>query len=536
MAAETEAGSRLAVGRAPTPRAAARSGAGLGLRTYLTGSGVWPLAVALSVVAVLLPVALTEFAVADDAAMLWMAVSGESTAQFGDSVIAQNAVGGRPLAGLLVQVVFHVAGTIDHLRYVRALSVASVALFALLLHWNLMRAGLDRVVAVLIAVLVCSMPGFLVFASWGVLIAAPLAAIAAGVASMVTVRGVDRGIGLRSWEYPTAAGLVLAGTWLYQPPAMFYWVFLAIAIVGALDDPVRAWRLAWTHLLVGAVGLAVSFASVKAFVWYFGSDTPGATRSGLSHDVPGRLRWFGEEPLYHALNLFDLTPTQWEAAIVVAVAAAGMLLWLFTSVRRPWLYAGIAIALVPLSHLPNLVVTDPWSPLRTQTALAGLLALYLSLGAIGLWLVADRATGLRLNEDERRLWRILPRGVAVAVVAVSCVVGTSNVSNLNARPLNTELRMLRGQVRGLAPETPRLTFVFTDWYGGMTDFVAYDELGLPFGARPWAPGPMIDLLLDEEGRLTSGYRGPDIDYYMSGSTRFPPGQPVIDLRGIRALR
>lgn len=81
----------------------------------------------------------------------------------------------------------------------------------------------------------------------------------------------------------------------------------------------------------------------------------------------------------------------------------------------------------------------------------------------------------------------------------------------------------------------RVSVVFTEWYGGMVDPV-YDELGLPFSARPWAPGPAVQLILREEGRLTSTYRGPAIDYYRAGTTRFPAGQPVLDLRQTRRLR
>src|SRR5438094_5213151 len=96
--------------------------------------------------------------------------------------------------------------------------------------------------------------------------------------------------------------------------------------------------------------------------------------------------------------------------------------------------------------------------------------------------------------------------------------------------------MLRSQVAALPDGVPRVVFVQTDWHGGMTNEVVYDEFGLPSSVRQWTLEPALDLILRDEGRLTLKGPRPTVDIYQSGSTTFPKGEPVIDLRGLARLR
>jgi hypothetical protein len=70
----------------------------------------------------------------------------------------------------------------------------------------------------------------------------------------------------------------------------------------------------------------------------------------------------------------------------------------------------------------------------------------------------------------------------------------------------------------------------------LTDLVAYDEFGLPSSVRQWTLEPAVDLILRDEGRLTFDGPRPAVDIYQSGTTSFPRGEPVIDLRGLAELR
>jgi hypothetical protein len=218
-----------------------------------------------------------------------------------------------------------------------------------------------------------------------------------------------------------------------------------------------------------------------------------------------------------------------------------MLVWLLARARKPLLYAGMGLALVPLSYLPGLVGTESWAAYRTQVTIGSLIALYVAFGAVGLWLVARDWLRRRLDTGALRRTDGVALAAFVAFVALSVGGAAWNVTTLMVAPQISELRLLRNQVTALPAGISRVAFVETDWYGGPTGQVLYDEFGLPSTAqrgvvRPWAPESMVDLVLREEGRL--GPTGPPtVDFLPPTTTSYPRDEPVIDLRAeLRNLR
>jgi hypothetical protein len=505
----------------------------LSLREYLSRSHSRLLAIALTIFGVFLPTVIVPYAFSDDYSILWMADTGEPSAQFGKNVLDANAIGGRPFAGLLVSGFFSAAGTIDNLRFVRLFAIVGIVALALLLHWALVRSRINPTVAALIAVLVCTLPAFQVYGSWAVLFFSPLAALLAGGASLFAVAAVDGPRDLFPDRLVGATGLLLAALLIYQPPAMFFWVFFAIALVGAVNDSGRALRLVRTHFGVAGVALALAYLELKLTVHFMGANTIGAARSSITTDVVGKARWFFEQPLYRSLNLFDLTPSRWFAGLVATVAAGGILLWLLRRAARPLVYVVVGLILIPLSYLPNLVVEDTWPPFRTQVALSSLIALYACLGVLGIWLTLRGWLQPRLSGRALIVAGRLALAGAAAFVGASAFFAAKNMTTLIAEPQMTELRLLRNQISALPPGVPRVAFVETDYYGGMTNLVVYDEFGLASSVRPWALEPAVDLILREEGRLVPR---PAIDIYTPATATFPKNEPVLDLRGLRQLR
>jgi hypothetical protein len=502
------------------------------IRSYFSTYRATALVVAGTTFGMFLSAVIVPYAFSDDYSILWMAVSHQPSAQFGKTVLSANADGGRPFAGLLSTWFFSAAGTIENLRFVRLFAVVTIAAFALLLHWTLVRSGVKAIPAALIAVFVCSMPAFQVYASWTVLFCNPLAALLAAGASLLTVAAVDGPAHLVADRLVGGVAMLVAALLIYQPPAMFFWVFLAVAIVGARHEPERAFRLARAHFVVGGAALALGFLVAKLAFHLSGL----GGRSPVTHDVVGKAHSFFHNALFQSLNLFDLTPSRWFAMLVALIAAGGMLLWLLTRASDWLLYVLIGLALVPLADLPNLAVQDNWAPFRTQGPLSSLIALYVCLGALGLWLAFRAWLRPRVAPGTLKATELVALGVSVAFVGASVVLAASNVTTLIVEPQMTELRLLRSQVAGVRTDAPRIAFVETDWHGGMTNIVGYDEFGLPSSARPWALEPAVDLVLREEGRWTPNQSLPAIDAFVPYATIFPKNEPLIDLRGLVRLR
>ena len=503
----------------------------LSLRACLTSSGAIPLAIALAVFGMFLSVLVEPYAFADDHSILWMADTGIPSPQFGKNILDAAASEGRPFVGLFDQLFFSAAGTVDNLRFVRMIGVIGIAALALLLFWALARSGIRRTPAALMAVLVSSLPAFQVFGSWAVLSSSPYAAFLGGGASMLATAAIDAPRDLVKDRTLGATAMLIGALLTYQPGAMFFWVFLAVALVGAVDDSERAWRLVRLHFAVGGVALALWYLILKASIHLIGKDANGGNRSTLTHDLVGKARWFLGQPLYRSLNLFDLTPSLWFAALVAAVAAGGILLWLVRRGARPVLYIVVGLILIPLCYLPNLAVRDNWAPYRTQVSISSLIALYLCFGAIALWLSVRDWLRRRVSRNALAAGELLALACSAAFVAVSVFFAAKNVTTLIVEPHVTEQRLLRSQVAALPAGVQRIAFVETSWYLGLTTQVVYDEFGLATSVRPWALEPSVDLILREEGRLPPHQPGPIVDVYAPETSTLPSDEPVIDLRG-----
>jgi hypothetical protein len=477
-------------------------------------------------------VVIVPYAFEDDYTDLWMVVSGQPNAYFGKSVLHLNAVEGHPFSGLLVTAFFRAAGTIESLRFVRLFAVVSIAALAVLFHWALVRAKVKPIVAALIAVFVFSLPAYQVYASWAVASSYPLGALLAGGASLVAVGAIDGPPNLTLYRLLGATGLLIAALLIYQPSAMVFWVFFAVALVGAAQESRRSVRLTQAHFGVGIAALALSYLELKLSVSMLGKTAPGATRTTLTHDVVGKAHWFVHEPLYQSLNLFDLTPTRWFAVLVAIVAAGGIVLWLIRHGTRPWLYIGIGITLIPLTYLPNLVVAENFASFRTRPGIEALLALYFCLGALGIWLAVRGWLEPRVSHGVLLASERLAVAAALLFVATSVVAATKNVATLFVLPHITEQRILRSQVAALPTGAQRIAFVVTPYRGGTTNLVLYDEFGDPSSNAQWTLEPSVDLYLREEGRL---FEPPLVDVVQPYSTA-PKNEPVIDLRGLALLR
>jgi hypothetical protein len=506
------------------------------LRAYLSGSRAILLVIAVTVFGIYLPTVIVSYAFSDDYPILSIANGLGSSPWFGKSIVDTVATSGRPFAGLLDDFFFSAAGTIDNLRFVRLVAIVGIVALAFLLHWALVRSRIKPTFAALIAVLVCSMPAFQVYASWAVLFTVPYAAILGGGASLLTVAAIDAPKHLVVDRIVGATGMLIAALLLYQPGAMFFWVFLAVALVGAAHESGRAWRLIRMHLGVAAVALALTLVVVKLVVHLVGNATPNVARTSLTHDVLGKVRWFFHGPLYGSLNLYNLTPSAWFAALSALVAFGGMLLLLRHQRVGSLLYPAVAAVLIPLSFLPNLVVAENSPTYRVQVALTSVFALYVCLGALGIWLTVRDWLRTRISSRAAIATERFAVAISVAAVAASAFAAGNHVTTLFVVPQSTELRMIRSQVAALPDDVQRLTFVQTGNDQGMTQFISVDEFGVPSSARPWSLEPSVLLILREQGRLTPNGPRPIVDTLPPWTRTLPQNEPVVDVRGLASFR
>lgn len=464
-------------------------------RARVDGAAGW-LAVVVGVVGAFWPVATARYGFSDDYPMLWMATSGRGTAQFGSSILETNTSQGRPVGGVLQQMAFELAGSIDGLRFLRLASVVGVIGLALLLRWWLRSNGIHPWYASLVAVFVCVTPVFAVVTSWAVLVLCPFAAALAGAASVLTALTANREAGTSVGQRLLASLLVVLSFLIYPPAAMFFWVFFVVAVLGARLDRDRLRRVVVWHGAVAAASLAAG--AVVALV--AGRLVPTATgRMALVTDPVGKVAWFLTRPLYRSLSLYGIPYSEVCAVVALVLVGAAIVLVLARRSAMPAVAAVAGVAAIPLSFLPNLVVAENYSyGYRNGVALTSTVALLAALGALAL---ADlwRGAVCRAWPSADGIVRASIGVVAALAVLASVAAAHSRVVDFVTAPQTRELAIVRDAVRALPAATRSVDVVRVPWESGPKEWVS-DELGVPSTAMPWAADALVYLILGELGR------------------------------------
>jgi hypothetical protein len=244
------------------------------------------------------------------------------------------------------------------------------------------------------------------------------------------------------------------------------------------------------------------------------------------------VEWFLHQPVVNGLNFTNIQP---DPAVAIWFGVAILLgLWCyFDGNRRERIgKVVIALALIPLTYLPNLLVAENWASYRTTIALGALIVLYLVLAIQGF---VDPWKRQRAN-PRAKIWRI---AVAISLCTIALIFGlqaqktTSTefvmVSTEEARYLNQRLAIVR------ATHATTIYMVLSSWSDSPVPIVRYDEFGTLTSEQSWTPQPMVSTILEEDG-YSSAFSTTVIVVSPAAVAGLPKGSIVIDMRGIRHLQ
>ena len=435
------------------------------------------------------PVLLDDYGILDDYAILAAGPQG--------GPIGQMTANGRPFQALVTQLFLHGTTEIEDLRYARCAGVLGIAVLAWSVFRTLAQNGWSRFHSFCIAVVMCSALPFQVYAAWATTAPFPYAALASGLAFFLGERAfATRRRAMRWLPVAGAISALLAGLAIYQPAAMFFWVFVAIVLLKPEASPRE---MLHRFLWLTAIGLTGMLAG---FVLYELSPTLNpdfSARTGLVQDIPTKIVWFLAVSFPSALNFALPSPSWWlfqEAAADLSIrlyhtlssvlnaldvallpshpdvdvkashawfssAAPGTLsffhkimdvfiaygffavvfggLWLYfrdDGAIRPWKYV-VAISLLFLSAAPILSVAENSTSYRSMPGLVSMVVLY---------------TCFAFRGYTRRLPRLLSPARANAVVggvAILCILSaTHHVRAYFVAPQSQELALMRSQLAG----------------------------------------------------------------------------------------
>lgn len=386
-------------------------------------------------------------------------------------------LGGRPLLALVTSLYFPYVHTIAELRWIRLLGLLGLALFASIYAAMLRRQGVPSALAWGLPVLTACLPPFQVYVAWAVCAPYTWAAALAGLAFVALERDLSQ-----PWRMGLSVIALLAAILLYQPAAMTFWVFAASAWLTGRRSP-SVTSIVTAGAVMG-IAMALDFALVELLPGLFFSANMGRTH--LATHLVAKLVWFVHTPLREAANLTSIVPSTTVALTVLAWITAGLALyWRRRGMAALW-FAALALALIPLSYLPNLVVAENWASYRTQVALTSLLLLYAALALIGWlqWLHISRAV----------------TGIVVAAAGTAVFMAADTVTREFALPQKEEwLLVKQALARPPAATAAHLYLRLASWQDHLAPVSRWDEFGLPSTSRPPVVAPMAWLLAHMDG-------------------------------------
>ena len=487
---------------------------------------------------------------------------------------------GRPLNVLIKMLFQQVATDIEHLRYIRLVGVVGIALLAWCLFQALARAGWGRFQSACVAMIACTSLPFQVYAARADTSSFPFAALVAGLAFLLCERAFETHRRRSKWLLAAGASLtLLAALAIYQPAAMFFWVFAAVALVRPDTTPRDMLRRLGWYFVIAAAGMLAGFVMYRLLLIL----TPGDhVRIGLVRDLPTKIVWFlsvylpdalnfvlpspsyrlfpeagGElsialyQKIAHTLRLLDVSllpsyeqvgPTASHALAVSPVGALSFAhkildaliawgvfafivggLWLYfrgTRTERLW-QCGIAVSLLFLAAIPNLVVGKHVPGYRSMSAPVSIIVLYAYFafrgyaGRSGRWISPARAHAVL--------------GVAVLVCALSAAW---HVRTLLVVPKARELALMRSELarENLSRMRGIRIILFPRWQQSPHRPFVWREFGAvtSYNAR-WARS-MAFLLLRKLAPEHSGLPIESIGSADFNDAPSPPNVLVVDMR------
>ncbi|HWP59941.1 MAG TPA: hypothetical protein VNL14_18765 [Candidatus Acidoferrales bacterium] len=469
------------------------------------------------------PAFVTAYAVSSDFPLLAATLENRGAAP------PFNIAGDHPLYWYITNLAFASVGGFAELAYLRLLAVVLTAVVSWLLYRICLGAGWGRYEAFFVAVMVVTMPPFQVYVSWASLYLYPLAG-ALGAAALVAAEKLFRASepgrsGAVRYAWPLAAVILLQlALAISAPAAMLFWAAAAVVLFrpgASLRHMVPRFS---AYAAVVAASLALDLTRGRWAGLFHGQAAADSSAFKLPADVFQKLRWFGQEPLANALNLFLLFPASWIAVVAGSAIVIGLLLYLEESPEKRLAKLALALLIAPLSYLPGLLAEENWPAYRTLPALTAVLTLYAFFALCGYLKRLSRFTA------------VPPVAGVLALPSLLCgALAFYNVHNYFSLPLSIEYQWLRAQVltEQLAAAR-RIYVVAASWRESIAPGVRYDEFGLPFSAQPYAVKPAVYIVL-RESRPEKARTPVDL---VSADAPFrpPPASIVVDMTKIISFR
>ena len=407
--------------------------------------------------------------------------------------ITKKILEGRPLYALITKMFLYFTTDIDDLRYIRFGSILGIALVAWSVFLALVRSGWNRVQSFCVGVVIGTTLPFQLYAAWATAAPFPFAALISGLAFFVGERALDARSPFMKYLLAAAASLILlAALAIYQPAAMFFWVFVAITVLRPNASTCHTVRSFGWYCMIGLTGFFLAFIVYKSGT-ILHPNLPVRPTLDFQH-VPAKVVWFLTHVSSRSLRFAwlhpDITFNMFTSLIVLVFMAGGGILYLRGTHKEFSVRSAIAVFLLPLSYIPNLVAAENVASYRSLSSLSSLIVIYMFFAFLGM---IGRLRHFRFH--------LTFANVVMGSIAICCVVMAAyQVRVFIAVPQCQELEFMRSHFSKESLSRAQSIYVIRPWWNWPTHTPApfvQGEFGSPSSHPYWNPPPMAFLLLRE---------------------------------------
>lgn len=443
---------------------------------------------------------------------------------------------GRFVGGYLTCYIWMFVDTINEARGARFVNVLLLSALAFTTYLWLCKNQTDRVHALLLSVMIYTLPTFqsLVSIVNGIMHFIGLLLSMASI--LLAYKALSISVSKRSKAILIFVSIVLLLITLHmhQSFTLFYWPLVAILLLRITAESWRQWRLPIIYLFgINLIAQFLFFVLYKKFY-----ETPyavGYTGTISVHLIYEKVKWFLHEPLVDALNLWNIFPSPTVTILVAAV----IIIWIFAEAAMT-IRGGsglvrekifiifskffLLLCLLLLCQLPYLVIARSLSFYRGLAGLAPLIVIML-FGAVSY------------------LLHFLEAGVArkaiTSVLVICCMTGIfyahNNVMNYIVIPQTVELRYIKSQLQQSDLSHIRQVHIIHSRIGDplYSDTPRYDEFAVSATSYETDVPNMVNVALNE---LDKGSFMSDIVITQGTDDRIPFYDErllVIDMRAFR---
>lgn len=455
---------------------------------------------------------------------------------------------GRITNAFMEQGLYHVINLIGDLNAVRFLAILFFAIGGTLVAMVLARGGFSWIEAFLMAGIIFTLPPFQVLAAYAAAASKILALIFSASAAWIALAVPTEGTYIKrfaSRQIGLAVFLLFLAFTIYQSLATYFFVMVLIYFVFPADEDSSIRERRFEHLaVVGLAGLGVYFLYLKSFEGFAARFIPqdlSYSPYAMNFDLIANLTWFAREPLFNALNIWEIFPNTRNVVFVcsIIVVASFIRLGMFLQIRggkgsgklyfKMMLYVGVIGALLILSFLPNLLAAHKVAFYRCCAALTSMLVIFL------FWAIRECVS---LVPPAQRKW-VFP-GILFLLMIYGTVQARANIMEYRIIPSQTEYEFIyKALERVELKRISRLDFIVPQ----EADLKSrYDEFGVPTSFFPQDYKGLFNVIFEQSQRenpfLGSRVRVRVLPLPMNGKppADFYEGQDsiVVDIRTLYA--